>query len=73
MEIPNLFKGVYCMNNTQNLRRRLNRIGYSLFKRGRGDNYGYVIVNPQLNCVIAGGDSVYGLSLEEVKEWLSEE
>ena len=61
------------MNNAQNLRRKLNRIGYSLVKLGRGDNYGYVIVNQHLNGIVAGGGSVYGLTLEEVEEWLTEE
>lgn len=60
------------MSNVQTLRRKLNRIGYNLVKLGRGGNYGYVIVDQQLNGVVAGG-SLYGLTLDEVAEWLSDE
>ena len=67
-----LYLEVRCMCNVQNLRRRLDKIGYSLVKLGCGSRYGYVIVS-QNNCVIAGGGSNYGLTLDEVSEWLSDE
>ena len=59
--------------NTQKLRRQLEKIGYSLVKLGRGDMYGYVIVDPNTTGVVAGGGSNYGLTLDEVEEWLSDE
>ena len=61
------------MNNVRNLRRKLNKIGYDLVKLGRGDMYGYVIVDQNINGVVAGGGSNYGLTLTEVEEWLSDE
>ena len=61
------------MNNVRNLRRKLNKIGYDLVKLGRGDMYGYVIVDQNLNAIVGGGGSNYGLTLAEVKEWLSDE
>jgi len=60
------------MCNVQTLRRKLDRNGYSLIKLGRGDSYGYVIVDQQLNGVVAGGGSNYGLTLDEVEDWISE-
>jgi len=60
------------MCNVQTLRRKLDKNGYSLIKLGRGDGYGYAIVNQQLNGVVAGGGSNYGLTLDEVEDWISD-
>lgn len=57
--------------NIRTLKRRLNAIGYDLVKLGRGDNYGYVIVDTNINAVVAGGGTVYGLTLDEVEDWLT--
>lgn len=54
------------------LRRQLDKLGYSLVKRGRGAGYGYMIVNQFFNTVEAG-ERLPGLSLDEVEDWLSDE
>jgi hypothetical protein len=52
------------------LRYRLRKDGYLLRKRGDG----YMIINADRNCVIAGGEgNGYSLSLEEVVSFISSE
>lgn len=61
-----------CKNREQQLRRALNKAGYSLHKSRKSfgaDNLGdYMIVDICSRFVVAG--SRYDLSLDEVSEWL---
>ncbi len=70
------------MSNTQerNLRRKLNKIGYSLVKLRTGNSYpaylggGYMIVDANRNVLVAGGAQWFEqLTLDEVEAWLTEE
>lgn len=58
------------------LRRHLDKIGYSLVKCGRGDRYGYMLYDREHKTIYDGGchyDYFYGLTLDEVEDWLSNE
>lgn len=63
-----------CKNKEQQLRRALNKKGYSLHKSRKRINInnlgGYMIVNVYTNCVVAG--SRYDMTLDDVINWMQE-
>lgn len=63
-----------CKNKEQQLRRALNKAGYSLRKSRKQisiDNLGdYMIVDVFTNCVVAG--SRYNMTLDDVTNWMQE-
>ena len=58
------------MRTLAQVRRILNKDGYKLVKRERGQD-SWMIVDANRNFVVAGGQ--FGLTTEEVQEWVNEQ
>ena len=54
------------------IRRQLNKLGYSLCTYRKFGISGYMIYDPNTNFAVAWSEP-YGLSLEDVEKWLSDE
>ena len=61
------------MKSINSLRRTLGEHGYSLRKKHKGQDTGYLIVDDRIDMAVAGsmsGQYAPGLTLEEVQQWI---
>ena len=69
----NEWKEESSMKSINTLRRTLGEHGYSMRKKHKGQDTGYLIVDDRIDMAVAGsmsGQYAPGLTLEEVQQWI---
>lgn len=69
----NEWKEESSMKSINTLRRTLGEHGYSMRKKHKGQDTGYLIVDDRIDMAVAGsmsGEYAPGLTLEEVQQWI---